>query len=90
MKLYGFMQDKHWYEDVGHVFIGLIPLAGWIREHLQYPPGWPFVAWGPLDDLPEKVTQLSRVDDLYRDNLGYEIGAVLRTVLLVGLLIWRW
>ena len=93
--LYGFLQDKHWYEDLGHIGIGLIPLAGWIREHSQYPPGDPLVVTEGIDVNGEPVEAevfypADRVDDLYRDNLGYAIGGAIRTFLLVGLLIWRW
>ena len=91
--LYGFLQDEKWYEDVGHILIGLIPLAGWIHEHFQYPPGWP-VMINYFDRngkrVVEEMVQLRRVDDLYRDNLGYAIGGAIRTSLLVGLLVWRW
>ena len=86
--LYGFLQDKHWYEDLGHIGIGLIPMAGWIHEHFQYPPGDVHIAtYNGKDALS---APLDRVDDLYRDNLGYAIGGAIRTALLVGLLIWRW
>ena len=82
--LYGFLQDAHWYEDVGHIVLGLIPLAGWIREHFQYPPGDPVIFVGP-----EVFYPADRVDDLYRDNLGYAIGGAIRTFLFAGLLVWR-
>ena len=94
--LYGFMQDKKWYEDVGHILIGLIPFVGWGREHAQWPPGWPYYALRnkkyesyvdiELDEL-ELVTQLDRVEDSYRDFLGYEIGSLVRTIILVVLCI---
>lgn len=89
--LYGFMQDKKWYEDVGHILIGLIPFVGWGREHSQWPPGWPYYALPnrkdkSIDEL-ELVTQLDRVEDSYRDFLGYEIGSLIRTIILVVLCI---
>ena len=91
--LYGFMQDKKWYEDVGHILIGLIPFVGWGREHAQWPPGWPYYATPRRKKMHlyneniELVTQLDRVEDSYRDFLGYEIGSLIRTVILVVLCI---
>ena len=95
MRLYKFMQDKKWYEDVGHIFIGLIPMLGWLREHRQWPPGKPFYAVPandrsiPASDI-KLVTQLDRVEDSYRDFLGYAIGGTIRCAVLVGLLVWKW
>ena len=93
--LYGFMQDKKWYEDVGHILIGLIPFVGWGREHSQWPPGWPYytkpngdrLKLFAGDEVLELVTQLDRVEDSYRDFLGYEIGSLIRTIILVVLCI---
>ena len=80
MRLYNFMQDRHWYEDVAHIFIGLTPLLGWTREHFQWPPGDTVsikgVPYAPHD----------RVADSYRDFLGYSIGGAIRTAVLIGLL----
>lgn len=45
MKFYGFLQDKKWYEDVGHIFVGMVAMWGWIRENDQYPPGKPITLY---------------------------------------------
>ena len=83
MTLYGFLQDRHWYEDLGHILIGHVPMLGWVREHLQWPPGniitleqgrW----YAPLD----------RVEDSYRDFLGYAIGNAMLTAELAGVILW--
>lgn len=80
--LYGFLQDEKWYEDVGHILIGLVPFWGWWREHRQWPPGEPHF----IDHLYEDVGyRESRVADSYRDFLGYAIGDTIRTI---GLLTW--
>ena len=80
--LYNFMQDKHWYEDLGHIFVGFVPGLGWLREHLQWPPGRPSTVdgrlWCPID----------RVADHYRDDFGYAIGDILRTIVLIGVIVW--
>jgi len=98
--LHGFMQDEKWYEDLGHIVLGFLPidLLLWVREFTraklpwpfkgQYPPGWPF-NYGP-EIRQYQVTQMSSVEDLARDQLGYAIGQQLRVCLLVGLLWWRW
>tara|TARA_R110002020_G_scaffold185640_3_gene383361 strand:+ start:1895 stop:2269 length:375 start_codon:yes stop_codon:yes gene_type:complete len=57
-KTHGFMQDKDWIEDVGHIVLGSLPIdiLWYIREHTtvklpwpfkgQYPPGRPmYVYW---------------------------------------------
>ena len=99
MKLYSFMQDRHWYEDIGLIFIGLVPMWGWIREHWQWPPG--DTGYYDLTDRRMYQTQKEdgdrvpyaphdRVADSYRDFLGYAIGGTIRTAVLVGLLIWKW
>ena len=86
MRLYGFFRGKplNILEDVAHIFIGLVPLVGWTREHFQWPPGDTVsikgVPYAPHD----------RVADSYRDFLGYAIGGTIRTAVLVGLLIWKW
>lgn len=90
VKMYHFMQDKDWYEDIGHILIGLVPFAGWMREHKQWPPGWPYFASRPKHlqtrgPEAELVTQVERVRDSYRDFLGYEIGSLVRTIALVYL-----
>ena len=82
-KLYGFMQDSKWYEDLGQVLIGLIPMWGWIREHKQWPPAsdkHPFL-YDPIAE--QKYFASSRVEDAYRDFLGYSIGSFIRTTALV-------
>ena len=38
MRLYGFLSDSKFYEDLGHILIGLVPFWGWIRERKQLPP----------------------------------------------------
>ena len=93
MKLYHFMQDSKWYEDVAHILVGLVPFWGWVREHRQWPPGKPRVRFVDAASSPPVEyfdTQLDRVADSYRDFLGYAIGDLLRTAVLIGLLVWRW
>ena len=102
MKLYQFLQDKKWYEDVGHIFIGMIPLWGWLREHKQWPPGDIMYAESGVMDTtsfdeatrrleemswPIECAPLDRVQDSYRDFLGYAIGETIRTVILLVLLL---
>ena len=88
MKLFHFFQDRKWYEDVAHIFVGMVPFFGWAREWKQWPPGDPDSH--PSTGVGVMWTQMDRVADAYRDFLGYAIGDVLRTAVLVGLLIWRW
>lgn len=95
MKLFHFFQDRHWYEDVAHILIGLVPYWGWDRERRQWPPG--DVITIAVNTRPdgrpmsvERVAPLDRVADAYRDFLGYAIGDIIRTAILIGLLIWRW
>ena len=82
VKLYDFMQDKKWYEDIGHIFIGMIPFVGWFREHKQWPPC--------SDSQPDIVKDYvgyyhqGRVRDVYRDFLGYAIGDLIRTAVIVA------
>ena len=46
--LHGFLQDGKWYEDLGHIFLGMIPFAGWIREWTQAKLPWPMKGqWPP-------------------------------------------
>ena len=79
---YGFLSDGKFHEDLGHILIGLVPFWGWWREHRQFPPGDVFACFcgskGPREMVPA-----DRVADVYRDNLGYEIGSALRTVALI-------
>jgi hypothetical protein len=103
MKL-GFFQGKtlNIWEDVGHIFIGLIPMLGWLREWIQFPPGDPlylkFVPGTPPHYIGRSIPSEGsypyaphdRVMDAYRDFLGYAIGNSLATATLVGLLIWKW
>jgi hypothetical protein len=101
MKLpYLFLSDKHWWEDCLHVLVGLVPFWGWWREHRQFPPGdtiWLKVNAGPPPHYVGRSTPSEgafpyaphdRVMDLMRDNLGYAIGETLRTVALVGVIVW--
>ena len=71
MRLYGFMQDEKWYEDVGHILIGLVPFWGWWREWRQWPPGSdldpPVVIWDDrtyswLEEEPANVEKAGAVD----------------------------
>jgi hypothetical protein len=90
MILYKFMQDDHWYEDVGHIFIGLIPMWGWIREHWQWPPGDTAFFGDPTkrNAEPEPWAPHDRVADAYRDFLGYAIGGTIRCAGLLGVILW--
>ena len=106
MRLYGFFRGKplNILEDVAHIFIGLVPLVGWTREHFQWPPGdtvWIRPNAGPPAHYVgyDRATPHSgykpyaphdRVADSYRDFLGYAIGGTIRTAVMVGLLIWKW
>lgn len=82
---YGFMSDEKWYEDLGHILIGFAPMIGWVREDEQWPPA--------SDNYPPEYIQKelyfhsSRVEDAYRDFLGYAIGDSIRTMLLIGIAI---
>ena len=83
MKLpYKFLSDKHWYEDCLHVLVGLVPFWGWLREHWQFGPG------DPIDVDGEVYFPSDRVQDAYRDFLGYAIGGTIRCAVLVGLIVW--
>ena len=83
------MQDSKWYEDLGHVLIGLIPMWGWIREHKQWPPASdkhpPEYIWMVEKGVRQQETYFHslRVEDAYRDFLGYSIGSFIRTTALV-------
>lgn len=95
--LHGFFQDEKWYEDLGHIVLGLFPigLLLWSREWTDWKLPWIFKGqWPPGDpsfliSRPRarkvEVTQLDRVSDVGRDELGYRIGATLRNV---GLIVW--
>ena len=92
MKLpYGFFRGKplNILEDVAHIFIGLVPMLGWLREHWQWPPGQvrAFPNDGFSKDPLKPYVPLDRVADSYRDFLGYAIGSTLRTVALVAIII---
>ncbi len=79
------MSDEKWYEDLGHILIGFAPMIGWVREDEQWPPAsdnCPPEYFG--DDL---FFHHSRVEDAYRDFLGYAIGDSIRTILLIGIAI---
>ena len=77
-KTYGFMQDKDWYEDVGHIILGSLPIdiLWYIREHTtvkmpwpfkgQYPPGKPMWLFTNEDD------QLRVAVDEARARSGYK------------------
>ena len=79
------MQDAKWYEDIAHVIIGIIPIIGWAREWKQWPPA--------SDSYPPEYIQIelyfhhSRVEDAYRDFLGYTIGDLIRTTILGALIL---
>ena len=98
MRLYGFFQGKplNILEDAAHIFIGLVPMLGWLREHWQWPPGdtiWLNDEGGLVDqeyDGAEAYAPHDRGADAYRDGFGYAIGGTIRFVVLVGLVIWKW
>lgn len=81
------MSTNEWYEDLGHVVIGLVPGVWLIREFRQLPPETDRepVVWVSVDGF-----DLVRVRDMLTDMIGYAVGDVIRTAVLVGLLIWRW
>jgi hypothetical protein len=87
MILYKFMQDDHWYEDVGHILVGLVPMWGWRREHRQWPPG-DIEKIDYLDKDNDWWAPLDRVADSYRDFLGYAIGGTVRCVGLLATIVW--
>ena len=82
----------------------LLWVREWTRAKLgwpmrgQYPPGDPFIDPDYMAGLvtladgddPEVFTQLERVADIGRDELGYTIGREIRQAVLVGLLVWQW
>lgn len=82
---YKFMSDSRWYEDVAHILIGMVPMFGWVREHLQWPPAsdkhLPLVMADDVVYLREE-----RVKDAYRDFLGYAIGDLIRTITIIVLI----
>ena len=82
VKIYDFFQDEKWYEDLGHILIGMIPLWGWIREHYQWPPSsnsQPFILY-----KNQVYYHQGRVRDVYRDFLGHAIGDAVRTVVVIA------
>ena len=94
MKLYNFMQDDKWYEDLGHIAIGIfLPFYGWWREHRQWPPGdlitifiaddEEMFAYGDFGK-GRLFSETDRVADSYRDFLGYAVGDVIRTIGLLA------
>ena len=99
-KTYGFMQDKDWYEDVGHIVLGYLPIdmLWYIREHTTLKLPWPFKGQYPPGDILKVLVgprageffPTDRVHDSKRDELGRSIGAQLRVITLIALLIWRW
>ena len=88
------MNTNKWYEDLGHVAIGLIPGVGLIREFRQLPPetdSEPVVMMSPERRRKGgEYWPASRVRDMMTDMIGYAVGDGIRTVVLVSLLIWRW
>jgi len=87
--MYGFMSDEKWYEDVGHIVIGFAPMIGWLRENEQWPPAsdnYP-PEYNTSNPQNELYFHSSRVEDAYRDFLGYAIGDTLRTLTLIGIII---
>jgi len=94
MKIPG--SDNEWYEDLGHVGLGLLPfdLLLWMREWTKVKLFWPLSGQFPpgrtIDLGGRKYAPLDRVRDVGVDTLGYDIGRTIRTAVLIGLLIWRW
>lgn len=82
----GFLSDEKWYEDLGHIFIGLIPLLGWFREQGQLPPATnklPVRSYGP-----DVYWARERVLDMRRDSFGYEVGHfILVSDLVIGIIL---
>ena len=76
-----------WYEDLGHVLIGLIPGWGVTREWFQLPPENDADPVVFVDG--REYWAKARVLDVFRDMAGYAVGDAFRTSVLVGLLIWK-
>ncbi len=78
-------------EDLGHVLIGFIPLAGWLREVWQLPPendAHPVLYFkhDPAQERSVPYWSSVRVLDMVRDFGGYALGDLIRTAILVYLL----
>ena len=88
------MNTNKWYEDLGHVVIGLVPGVGLIREFRPLPPETDRepVVWVSKERrrVGGEYWPASRVRDMLTDMIGYAVGDAIRTAVLVGLLIWRW
>jgi hypothetical protein len=72
-------------EDIGHVLIGFIPGYGVFREIRQLPPennSNPVVMIG---NTP--YWSSVRVSDMLRDMVGYAIGDIFRTAILVWMVL---
>ena len=70
--LHGFLQDEKWYEDLGHIGLGILPIDEllWVREWTKEKLLWPFKGqWPPGDVMRFR----------YREGLGWTmqpLGAV--------------
>ncbi len=87
--LYGFMQDDRWYEDLGHVLIGLVPMWGWWREHRQWPPGARLM-WDDGNYVFPEDRIADSYRDFHRDFMGYALGDAIRTGFLIGVIAGMW
>ena len=71
---HGFMRDEKWYEDLGHVLLGFLPLdllwytREWTTARLlwpfkgQWPPGDPVVSWKVTNQASSPYWRFSEGD----------------------------
>jgi len=94
MKLYGFFRGKplNILEDIGHIFIGLVPMWGWIREVRQLPPETERYPVLTIEPYKDEYWSRIRCEDIFRDNLGYAIGGTIRFggAIAAGAMLHRW
>ena len=82
-------------EDVGHILLGSLPidLLWYAREHTTIKLPWPFKGQYPPGDpifrFQKEYFPADRVCDSYRDELGRSIGAQLRPIWVV-LIVVNW